>query len=1692
MPDPRTFTVAQELRFFEELQRINDRNDYFRQTMTPQLARNVGELFTNAPYAPKEVVFTAGRALTDNRITQTDANDIVTSAQTKVLKSPITYEIPKPSTWDKVFGGIKSTAKWGLAGLSFTSDIAENFGGAALSSAYGAVATTERYANTGTTPFDVLQTPEQYRGNATFAVPTDLATQTIFRGAQITPGDITPDLGTVIRSTSLGALLTGADSGNGWFVGDEALRIQNQARSRWAGTVNGVPMTPGRGLALPITRPGTAPYNILASLVDIGTQIAIPAAPGFTAARGKIFTGLADVDIAPILRTVGTAQPGEVRPLIRSMAGLTDFETPFIVRDKVNEFLDTTMGRYVQQRLANVTDYEKAAELFPNSTLRFRQEIVNSTEDTIREVLEREMGIGRGTYNIRDIDITRLDDVKRGLLNNGFSRWSGLERLFSARAGNEIALVTDDAEAMTRGVDNLSNYLVALRVDPARRTELVNKLARTLVERPEDFRTTANEIQEEVLSQIATQRNIPREILDEMFTRYTEFKDDYILFGQVGASSGGAPIPMMFGLGDSRQARQLGKAGKGVMKGTTKDGAEGFYLIPDGTAMLSSEMRRVGLFLPDPDRVYRATSPFRWVVEKKGQMKNPDNWGRKNILVLSMDVAQNKIWKLWTTMTGGFITRNLTESMFRSSMAPGIKSGPLHPVEWITTAIHTNGFGKYLGDIEGIPFTEYARGIGQKEYAEFTDAVYAGLRENFNEGLAQRRAMQTGAWQIVVRSQTDLYPQMVMDNVHLLSMDEIYRMVAQGLNDDRIVEILRAGAGDLGSPVRSLQARHSNVELFNVERQMRERARIEYINEAGEINEENIRKLLTLYVRPRLDYVTRADARLRDVVANGDRLGEFVMGNRNVRAFTTATSNASGELVALDYSDEFKQLVKEIINDPTRANKLPQVGKARINAPARGLERTAESLTQRLDQTASAFFTPLFTKPDAFLNRSAPWRKYYYMKINDLLDELMPGEAAAVRDAALYGKAWNTKEDLRKLLNVRADADGLYQVGANKITVGEYLGQIDKYLKRLDYDDAARANTQARLSNVITNEPNNVRRVANQIAEEAFVSVRGDDKFGARWVGSEDLWKKIVDKAEGRTPSDGAFTAAEIGMAARAFALDETKRVFFNAANTNNVGEVFRIISPFGRAWAEFIRNTTRTLAGNPEKIKNAAVTADGLRGYFYNDPVTGEPYFNYGPLDVMLPIFLGVATAGIGAAGAAALGATGAVGGAAAGGFLAGAGAGIAASQGLEVDARLTAPLKSVSMSFNVLPSVGPIVQVAANALLPDKPMWDDVRQFIAPYGAPGGISDVFPSWLRKVGEAITADPETDRIYGSLTMDAFYALMASGKYDRLVPDDVSRAWDKAKSIGRVLTIARGVGQFIGPGRPGVELVIPTEYKDTELNIGDIKQLVENGDLTNVTLTRIFRILQNRDIDTAVPKFIEMVGENAIYFMVGRTKTAEGVGGLSASKEFGDWERDNQSFADTHKNVYGFFAPIGDGFDKQAFIRQVTSGRRVRRTDPFAAVEDAEYIAGSALYRQYQNELSKDGELTTTDKNNLKTYRADLEEYFPGYAERQQVTNRTETMIKDVIAAANDPRVAENDIAQSVQAYQAWRDWAVESAQLRRTSQGKQPAMSNILSGQANADLRLQLRVIGEQIIADNPAFARVYDDVFYYEIDEV
>lgn len=469
--------------------------------------------------------------------------------------------------------------------------------------------------------------------------------------------------------------------------------------------------------------------------------------------------------------------------------------------------------------------------------------------------------------------------------------------------------------------------------------------------------------------------------------------------------------------------------------------------------------------------------------------------------------------------------------------------------------------------------------------------------------------------------------------------------------------------------------------------------------------------------------------------------------------------------------------------------------------------------------------------------------------------------------------------------------------------------------------------------------------------------------------------------------------------------------------------------------------------------------------------------------------MILGMAGVGIGTL-------AGGVPGAVVGGYLGAKGGQQVAEKVNPVNPELVSPAKALNVGLNIFPGVSPVVQIAANAILPDKPSTDWVRNILLPYGPAQNLLGVMPSWANKLSEAITADPETDRVYAAVRMDAFIALMASGNYDRTDNNQIGEAWRKAAEIGRYLTVARSIGQLVGPGRPGVQMKIPSQFEG-QISIEDVNYLVKDGNVPNVIAARVFRQLQKEDITTAVPRFIEMFGENFMYYVAGRTKAE--VGGLDASKEFNDWERNNQAFADDHENVYGWFAPTGAEFSKQAFIRQVTTGRRSTRQDPYVLVRDTEYIVASSLYRNYvknnQPNTNPDGSVSKEEKDRItdlyKAYRTTLKQVFPGYDYKAFDANATATRIKEVIAAANDSRVSDNVVAQAIQAYSDFRDSAIAIANSpERRPNG--PVTSNIFGGNKNADLRSALREFGESIAIANPEFQRVWDDVFYYEVDEV
>lgn len=569
------------------------------------------------------------------------------------------------------------------------------------------------------------------------------------------------------------------------------------------------------------------------------------------------------------------------------------------------------------------------------------------------------------------------------------------------------------------------------------------------------------------------------------------------------------------------------------------------------------------------------------------------------------------------------------------------------------------------------------------------------------------------------------------------------------------------------------------------------------------------------------------------------------------------------------------------------------------------------------------------------------------------------------------------------------------------------------------------------------------------------------DRWLAKYIGDSGLAKRIKTKLENPSAATGKLELSELDAYAKGFALDSTKDLFYNAAEKSNFADILRVVVPFGSAWAEVMSSWTRIAASNPEALKRLGVSIEGLRdadpdndgkGFFWKDPQTGEYVFNYpfskqlGPLT---SYFGGMGALG----GAAVFGARGALAGGAAGLV----GGGVAQTMLGVPGVELQAPARTLNMGLNIVPGLGPMAQIAASRILGKLPAADDVRRFLTPYGEPE--LTVIPSWMQKVQDAIQS-PESNRMLGDMKIETMRVLAMTGAYDLSNEADKERLEDDADIRARTLLMLRALGQFVGPTRPSVEFKVETYA----------------GDVYGSELSKAFRDFQSANYDTAVETFMQVFGDDAFLYMAGKTKSV--VGGLDASKEFGNFERDNRSLFTRYKDVAGYFAPTGSNFDYQVYLRQLQTGQR-EKLKPSELISEAQALVGRSIYR---NVVRIAGPYPTTEQRDyLRMVRQDLQQRFPGYAYQPMVFNRLESQITQIQAAVGDDILDGNPVAEATRIYLDARDKALQEALTRGFTS---------LGGKKVADLRGWLRNVADGIIVSYPEFERIYDRVLFNEID--
>ena len=534
----------------------------------------------------------------------------------------------------------------------------------------------------------------------------------------------------------------------------------------------------------------------------------------------------------------------------------------------------------------------------------------------------------------------------------------------------------------------------------------------------------------------------------------------------------------------------------------------------------------------------------------------------------------------------------------------------------------------------------------------------------------------------------------------------------------------------------------------------------------------------------------------------------------------------------------------------------------------------------------------------------------------------------------------------------------------------------------------------------------------------------------ANYVGGKDVLARLKEVAA--STSDAIGTLEQLDDFAKASALRQTKELLYNATERSNLEDIFRIIIPFGGAWKEVMGTYAKAVVEDPTRLRKAQLIFDGARkfdpdndgqGFFYRDATTGEYSFNF-PLSGDIAQLL-----------------TG-------------------------QDVPLQAPVKRLSIGLGVVPSIGPMAQVAASKIIPDTPATDDIIGFLLPYGRKTDFN-LLPLWAKKMQEAWEGNTQNlQTVYGNTYIETLRALSASGEYDLADPNEQEQLYADAKGKARWLTFLRAAGQFIGPTSPSPEFKIATK----------------EGDVYGTQLVKEFQKLQANNYDTAVSEFLRIYGNDALLYISNKTESV--AGGLEATEDFGDWERgEGEGLIDQYPDVAGFMAPGGDNFSFEVWSRQVSKGRRRRLSDR-EIVELAQYRAASAQYRALRDKLPP--RPTADQKRWLRQWRVKLNKEYPGFPVVAEFNpGEFPKKLEQLGRLVQDNRLADNDVADATRQYLQARDAAVE----RYVQAGG--AAGGFSTAVAAAPLRDWLAGIGKALKQDTPEFARLYERLLSTEVEE-
>lgn len=1075
------------------------------------------------------------------------------------------------------------------------------------------------------------------------------------------------------------------------------------------------------------------------------------------------------------------------------------------------------------------------------------------------------------------------------------------------------------------------------------------------------------------------------------------------------------------------------------------------------------------------------------------------NVGEQRAAIEVLDVLQNSLWKPLALATGGYIVRNSLDAQIRLAFG-GLSSAITHPWEYMMLILGQSKRRDVIGrEILGY---EALDDIGRRllKGEKFEDVVESSgaefqekLRKDLGFGIRQAGIdspeaagvlEKTNVWGVHTRVSPNgmtLHTDGVAQTGGLIHSDPLQRIAAEGLASgqtrgrivSRIVAFIKSNdeamrdvesiysANPKGIPIVALDGsgKTGYLKMPVPLRQMTADQKDVFLNQhADRIVLQNVEtqsgSMGDLQFMQAFNYVPKTVGTLTtEAAASLNQQAEELVDIINRTAAEIPTANSVDRIELEDalvrYQNELARIRGQLASNNVRVNPRIITVQELIDTDAIVTETKNVRIgtVVRLGDEDLGVVTQLENMPD---------RVQFDGFTGEYID--IPGGESVVVTPVHPEKAFETagrrtgSVEARSLIDQMPIYNETNKAGLPQTVKREILDtkEVDGFLAHsreamdkftnlffgsiygsttriLDRSPAFRQYYyETLLENADMLSPEQAQKALDDLAKRAKEQNMGIDEF------LKD--KDVVPALKASTLTDGTATIDDLDEYARVTAIGKTKELLFDASNRNNLEDALRIIMPFAPAWREVLGTYAGFAKGNPigtarsfQRVYSGALGADydnDGRGLFYKDPITNQLMFTFPASGGLAKIFTGL-------------------------------------------DAGLEAPVKRLSQGIQTYPAIGPYMQVLASQI-PDSPKLDDVRSLLLPYGEKsiGSAFNPTPQWISKFTQAIIADTgKLDNVFGNTYIETLRALGASGEYDLDDPNDVARIKADAKRKARILTLMRAASQFIGPTSGSTEFKIPTKQ----------------GDKFVSSLVKEFYDLQAENYDSAVPKFLELYGDEIELYISSKTRSL--TQGLEATEEFGVWERQNGDLLDQYPNVAAYLAPEGSEFNFSVWERQIRTGKRERLTDN-EIIGLAQRRIGAAKYSQARRMMGPYP--TAIQRDILTRYRTFLHKNYPGFPLYAEFTvGEFQNDVEQLRNLVSDNRVANNPTAQTISQYLTYRDQAIASY----VGQGGKP--TGFQNAKSALGLREALSSIGSVLASRDSNFARVYERLLAQEVEE-